>query len=589
MISRFVLNLLGHTGVALALMSWPGVSAAQNFERIAPKEPPANPRTDALPATPPTGSGLPAGQATILPALKGLVFHARADQLQRQGLTVAGVETAAVDVLDTPEFRALIAPHLGQPLTLDRLNEIARATVLYFREHDRPLVDVLVPEQDISTGTVQILALEFRAGQVRTEGNEWFSDGLLLSQVRTAPGDRISSRSLLEDVNWLNQNPFRRSHLVYQRSEQPGASDIILRTTDRFPLRVFGGYENTGTQATDRNRTFAGINWGNAFGIDHQLSYQFTASPDFWNDGLGAKPHFAGHSGSYTIPLPWRHTLTLFGSYAESVPDVPESFRQIGRSSQASARYTVPLPEVWNVAHQIQAGFDWKRTNNNLEFGGVSVLNTAADVAQWVAAYSASRPDAWGTTAVNATAVFSPGGFDDKNTSAVMQTQRAGVDARYTYARIGVDRLTRLPESFSWLVRVQGQLASGPLMPSEQLGFGGSGSVRGFEERQINADQGALFSTELRTPDISLTKLLGGRDRDDKLQFLGFWDYGVAQNRAPGAGEPKTASLSGIGVGMRYTLAPALTFAFDYGWQIVGKEGFTTGEGRPHIALTLAY
>ncbi|MCW2247746.1 hemolysin activation/secretion protein [Azospirillum fermentarium] len=587
MISRPVLKRLGHAG--LALVCWSGAASAQDFERIAPKEPPANPRAGALPAPPPEKPGLPGGRAAILPALKGLVFHARADQLQRHGVTVSGVDTAEVDVLDTPEFHALIAPYLGQPVTLDRLNEIIRATVIFFREHDRPLVDVLVPEHDISTGTVQILALEFRAGQVRTEGNEWFSDELLLSQVRTASGSRISGRGLLEDVNWLNQNPFRRTDLVYQRSEQAGASDIILRTTDRFPVRVFGGYENTGTQSTDRNRTFAGFNWGNALWLDHQMSYQFTASPDFWRDGLGAKPHFAGHSGSYTIPLPWRHTLTLFGSYAESVPDLPQSFRQIGRSSQASARYTVPLSEIWGITHQLQAGFDWKRTNNNLEFGGVSVLNNAADVAQWTAAYSASRPDAWGTTALNAGVFFSPGGFNDKNTSAALQTQRAGVEARYAYARIGVDRLTPLPEAFSWLVRVQGQLASGPLMPSEQLGFGGNGSVRGFEERQINADQGVLFSTELRTPDISLTKLLGARDRDDKLQFLGFWDYGLAQNRAPGTGEPKTASLSGVGVGLRYTLAPALTVAFDYGWQVVGKQGFTTGQGRPHIALTLAY
>lgn len=562
-------------------------AAAQDFERIAPKPPPANPPVQSLPV-PAVAAPTPGGGQVVLPSLKGLVFLSSAAQLRPNGVADRGIDSSRVDVLDSPAFRNLMAGFLGRPVTLDMLNEISRLTVIQFRDNDHPLVDVVIPEQDISTGSVQILALEFRAGTVRTEGAEWFSDSLLLPQVRTRPGDRIIGSHLLDDVNWLNQNPFRRVDLVYERSPEPGRSDIALRVTDRLPFRAFAGYENTGTETTERGRSFLGFNWGNALWLDHQLSYQFTASPGFWNNPT-EKPRSASHSGSYIIPLPWRHTLTLFGSYSESVPEIDSSFHQIGRSAQASARYGVPLPKVEKVTHELQAGFDWKRSNNDLEFGGTSVSSSSADVAQWMLGYSASRPDDWGAFSVSANLFVSPGGFNSHNTSAAFQDQRANADSRYVYGRLNIDRVTQLPGNTAWVLRLQGQMSNGALLSSEQLGFGGGTSVRGYEERAANGDQGFIMVNEVRSPEYSLARELTGREGEDRLQFLAFWDYGIANNRNPGFGEAKTAHLSGVGVGVRYSLASAVSLRFDYGWGLITAPGKGDRSQRPHLGLTISY
>lgn len=580
-------SLLSRAGLCGAVLSaLTATATAQDFERIAPKEPPANPPAGALPV-PPVPAPTPGGTAVLVPALKGLLFLAKADQLHRAGAATAGVDSGRVDVLDDPEFRARVAPFLGRPVTFDLLNDITRVTVVYFREKDHPLVDVVIPEQDISNGTVQILALEFVAGSVRAEGNRWFSDELLLSQVRTRPGDRIRASTMLDDVNWLNLNPFRRVDLVYERSEEPGRSNIALRTADRLPLRVFGGYENTGTASTERGRVFAGFNWGNVLGLDHQLSYQHTTSPSVWDDrlrGEGGRARSASHSGSYFVPLPWRHKLTVFGSYSESLPAMETGFAQVGRSSQASVRYGVPLPKLWSVEQEVQAGFDWKRTNNNLAFGGTSVSSTSTDVAQWMVGYTGTRADDWGTTALSASLFLSPGGFNNRNAAAVFQTQRAGAGADYRYARLGVERATGLPGAMTWTVRVQGQVADGALLPSEQLGFGGVTSVRGYDERVANGDQGVIVSNEVSSPAYAPLSWLAGRAMDDQLKLLAFWDYGVANNRVASTGVPKTSHLSGVGVGLRYALAPYVSARFDYGWALTGTKG-----SRPHVGITMAF
>ncbi|WP_109450330.1 ShlB/FhaC/HecB family hemolysin secretion/activation protein [Azospirillum sp. TSH64] len=577
--------------LSLALLLAAAPAAAQDWERVAPKQPPANPPAEA-PALPAPAPAVPAGDSVVTADLKGLLFVPAGSDVRRGGSDRRGVAAAGLDIPDDPAFRAALASRLGRPLTLDGLNDIVRTTVLWFREHDRPLVDVVVPEQDVTSGTVQIVVVEFRVGAVAAEGNRWFSDDLLTSQIRTRPGERVRASTMLEDIDWLNRNPFRHTDLVYQRGAEPGTTDVVLRTADRFPVRVFGGYENTGTAATGRDRLFAGFNWGNAFWADQQISYQISASPDLLDRGLrgpGGDPRSVTHAGSWFVPLPWRHTLTVFGSYTETHPDLGSGFDQTGRSSQISARYAVPLPNLGTIRHELQGGVDWKRSNNNLDFGGSSVFRSSTDIAQAVLAYSASRPDESGATALNASLFHSPGGIGDRNSDRVFRTSRAGADARYSYARLGVDRLTRLPADLSWLVRGQAQLSSGNLLPSEQLSLGGNASVRGYAESEVLGDQGLLLSTELRSPETSLAQLFGERDLGDSLQGLVFADYGVASQRHRQAGDDRHTVVLGVGPGLRYSLPPYVTLKLDWGFQLrqtnMGENRF----GRPHLGLSIAY
>jgi len=579
------------SAVSLALLLAAAPAMAQDWERVAPKQPPANPPAEA-PALPAPAPAVPAGDSVVTADLKGLLFVPAGSDVRRGGSDRRGVAATGLDIPDDPAFRATLESRLGRPLTLDGLNEVVRATVLWFREHDRPLVDIVVPEQDVTSGTIQIVVVEFRVGAVAAEGNRWFSDDLLTSQIRTRPGERVRASTMLEDIDWLNRNPFRHTDLVYQRGTEPGTTDVVLRTADRFPVRVFGGYENTGTAATGRDRLFAGFNWGNAFWADQQISYQISASPDLLDRGLrgsGGKARSVTHAGSWFVPLPWRHTLTVFGSYTESHPDLGNGFDQTGRSSQISARYAVPLPNLGTVRHELQAGIDWKRSNNNLDFGGSSVFRSSTDIAQGMLGYSATVPDGLGTTGLNASLFHSPGGIGDRNSDRVFRTSRAGADARYSYARFGLERVTPLPEDLSWIVRAQAQLSSANLLSSEQLSLGGNASVRGYAESEVLGDRGLLLSTELRSPEVSLAQLFGERDLGDSLQGLVFADYGVAAQHHRQAGDDRNTVVLGVGPGLRYSLPPYVTLKLDWGFQLrhtnMGENRF----GRPHVGLSIAY
>lgn len=561
---------------ALALLALGSTLLAQTYEQVAPKTPEAASAAGLPDSTPPPVTD--SDDRVLLPVLRGLSFVTSQAEFRRDGVAVDGLRVSEGEaLLATPEFGALVTPYLGQPLSQRTLNRLTREVVLYFRQRGRPVVDVLVPEQNISGGSVQILVVQGRLGEVRVEGNKWFTAEQIAVAVRAPQGEIIEGAPLLEDLTWINQNPFRQVDLVYMRASQPGETDVVLRVRDRHPLRFYVGYEDTGNALTGYDRLLAGLNWGNAFGHDQQLNYQVSGSPDF--------KKLIAHSASYIAPLTkLRHTFTVFGSYAESQPELAGGlFTLEGRSWQLSGRYRLPLTARGGWTSDLTTGVDFKRSNNNLAFGGMQVFAEETDVVQAVAALAARRTDKRGTTTGELTLALSPGGLTDGNHTGAYQAARAGAQPDYVYARLELERIAKLSAGFFWRSRVTAQLASANLLGSEQLGLGGAAALRGYEEREANGDDGFVLVNELHGPPLHLTA-------GDHLDPLVFVDYGLVAPHDRLPGEPSRLTLASVGLGFRYNLRGNLNLRADYGWQLK-DSGVSDGRrnSRGHLSVVLSY
>lgn len=132
--------------------------------------------------------------------------------------------------------------------------------------------------------------------------------------------------------------------------------------------------------------------------------------------------------------------------------------------------------------------------------------------------------------------------------------------------------------------RVTGQWADTNLMPTEQLGFGGFNSIRGYDMRLVNGDSGYIVNLELRTDPVGFGL---GKCRSDQFQMLMFCDIGGAMNHTLLPGEPSHVDLSSIGFGLRYSIAPNLAVRFDYGWQLHHLHPDPVSS-RPHLAIVIA-
>lgn len=524
------------------------------------------------------------GGDVLVETLNGLVLVKDVDAVVRNGLMdVRGVHVSELPLLDRPEFKARLARHLGRPLTKAGRVEILDEIALYCRKRGQPFVDVSILPQDVTDGVLQVLVLQARVGTVRVIGNRWFRSANTAGQMRSKAGDPLDVQSISEDLDWLNRNPFRQVDLVYVKGAEFGQANLLLKQRDHFPLRVYGGYDDSGTRQTQNDRLSVGGDWGNVFGGDGVAGYQFLTSPDLRS--------FRAHSGSFTQPLPWRHVLTVFGSYADLKAKLPQPFDLGGYNWQASARYEVPLRNVGGYRHSLTAGFDYKQTNNNLTFGGVSVFGVAADVAQWSLGYGSRLKDGFGETTLRATGVFSPGGFTPHNRSGDFRTSRADSRARYAYGKLELNRTTHLPAEFMLVNLLTLQQSDANLLPSEQLGFGGFDSIRGYDTRVFNSDSGFIVTAEIRSPGLrGLSALPAVEGFPDKWQMLAFVDYGAGRNHLRLPGERAETKLLGVGPGLRYTVSSHVSFRADYGWQLLDQA--ETGRlyaSRSHLGLVVRY
>lgn len=558
---------------------------AQDYERIAPRTPASN-EIDELPANSRAGAEAADtdNEMQLLPKLKGLVFVSRPADVRVAGRpSVSGVLVDGVEMMDQNDWSQRLASRIGAPLTMGGLQQILREVIEDYNRKGRPVVDVVVLEQEITSGVIQLAVVEAHVGEIRAEGAKWFKNERLSKQVRLEPGGPIDSTLLLGDLRWLNNNPFRSVDLVYSPGQTEGETDVVLKVEDRFPMRVYVGAENTGNTLSGDNRWYAGINYGNLWGIDHQINYQWTFNEDV--DLLSA------HALSYVAPLPWRHTASIHAAYVQTQAELPAPFNLDGETAQISGRYNIPLPGIGKIEHELEFGYDFKYSTSNLEFGVLTALATATDIHQFVAGYRMNMRGNKGVTNFSAFTFLSPGDFGGGNSDAAYGLSRFGADSSYAYGVLSAERLQQLPRGFTLALRATGQVSDSNLLPSEQLGLGGYASVRGYEEHEWNVDRGYLLAAELRAPSIPLSKIpLFKDDQAGELQLLMFVDRGGGHSAYRLPGEIDEVSMSSIGPGLRMTVGEHFSMRFDYGFQLEDSgAGAKQGNSRAHLGAMLSW
>ncbi|WP_420422217.1 ShlB/FhaC/HecB family hemolysin secretion/activation protein [Simkania sp.] len=498
---------------------------------------------------------------------------------------VRGVEFIHLSVPGrSDKLKRKLQNYIGSKVTTETLFEIRRTISDYYTSSGHPFVIVEVPQQEVTSGVLQVMVLESRLGKVKIEGNRWNSAERLKEYVKLQPNQEIDQNRLLQNVSFMNRNPFRRVDVVYAPGEQEGTTDVILAIKDRRSYRIYAGAENTGVEPTGRGRWYTGLNWGNVFGLGHIFSYQFTSALNVHR--------FYAHTAEYIAFLNWGHVLDVYGGYSKVHPKVHRPFkRNDGWSMQASGRYTIPLPVSRYLEHEVSFGGDFKRTNNTFEFSDdLSTFGKNVNLTQLVLMYSGNYERNTFKVDFNGNLYWSPGKWLSDQTNADYDSLRPGAKNYWVYFRGAFVYLQRLPKAFSLSLSAQGQVSSEPLLPSEQFGLGGYDTVRGYDQREVNKDDAICLSGEVRSPAIPIIRKIKTTWKlVDALQFLVFLDYGWGIDIDTLPGGKKSNYLLGTGPEIRYTLEPYLTFRLDWGIKLHKEASYGGGNTMIHFNITASY
>lgn len=489
---------------------------------------------------------------------------------QRQGgamtplrsFTVGAVLIEGAAALTPARFAPAIEPYLGRELDEAELRLLVRDVAGVARQAGYGLATAWIPPQSVTNGVLRVRIDEGRIDRVEATG-----------PARAAVERRLA---LLAGGRPVRTAELERQLLI--------AGDLAGVSVGQARIARRGG-ENVLQVATafDRVRGRASIdNWGTgAVGpVRAQLSTDINAIL-FFGDRLTiggvvtpAQPReFQLAQIGYTAPVGARGTTVSLHFYVgHSAPGAELRDRDIGGvSSEIEASVSHPL--MRSRAASLWGRFELTMRDSRLSVDGIRVRDDRIVAAS--AGLLAHGQLGGGQARARLTLVQ---GFDllDATRQGDPLASRADAGGIFTKISFSSQYNRSLGGPFSIELSGEGQLASRPLLASEELGLGGRYFLRGFDFRQAAGDRGVAASAELR---FDLTRVPPPLR---KVQLYAYADAGRVTNLQGGQGG---SSLASAGGGVRAWLHNRIEAAAEIGVPLT--DGAFAQDPKPRFSFRL--
>ncbi|MBW4572415.1 MAG: ShlB/FhaC/HecB family hemolysin secretion/activation protein, partial [Tolypothrix carrinoi HA7290-LM1] len=416
-----------------------------------------------------------------------------------------------------------------------------------------------IPPQTLTSGVVKIQVVEGGLEDIQITGTGRLNRNYVRSRLALATSPPFNRDRLLEALQLLQQNPLIQNlSAELGAGSRPGTSILSVRVREARSFNTQIALDNGRSPSVGSFRRRLQINEANLLGLGDNLNVGYTNT-----DGSNS------FDASYTLPLnPRNGTLTLnYGTTSSNVIEYPFNKLDI----ESASRYydlTFRQPIVQTPTQEFALGLTASRRESDisslLQREGVpaSELSPGADEQGRTRVSSLQFFQEW--TSRNSREViaarsafnFGIGAFD-----ATINTNAP--DSRFFSWQGQAQWVRLLAEDTLLLVRGNMQLADRALLPIEQFGLGGLGSVRGYRQDLLLTDNGVFATAELQYPILRLPKSQG------VLQVVPFVDVGSAWNSL--RENPEVNTLASVGFGLQWR-SGGFTARLDWGIPLVSVD-----------------
>lgn len=517
------------------------------------------------------GSGAPAWAASPQEDAEPLRFEIRRYVLEGNTL------------LPADRVERLLAPHRGRDRDFGDIQRALEALTEAYRGIGYGIVQVTLPEQNITQGEIRFVIVEPRLGKVVVEGNKTFGEANVRRSVPALrEGEPPNSRAMSRSLQIANENPAKQTQVTLRAGEAEDRVDAVMKVADDKLWKAGATVDNTGTPATGRWRVGASYQFANLFDRDHVLTAQYITSPGHLSDvrvyGLG-----------YRIPLYGQgSSIDVVGGYSDvNSGTLQNLFNVSGRGTIFGLRYNQYLPRIGDYEHRIVYGLDYRAYQNRVgQVGGTGGSVVPDITVHPVSAYYAGQWRPAGSELsfylYAAQNVFANG--NDASASN-FEASRAGAKAAYRLYRYNVNYAYALPKDFQVRATLFGQETRDLLVSGEQFGIGGADNVRGFDEREIVNDRGRRVSLELTSPDLAAAFDF----KSFRARAGLFYDWGTVRRQQPQPGESASETIASAGFGLRVSAANRFSMRLDMANVLQAGGAQQRGDWKIHAAFAASF
>ncbi len=477
-------------------------------------------------------------------------------------------------VLQAIEIERAVYPFLGPGRNIDDVQAAAQALEKTYQSSGFLTVLVGIPEQRVTSGVVVLQVTEGTLDRLRIQGARYYSAGHIRELIPSLKeGEVPYFPDVQKDLAVLNRPADRKVAPVLKPAMVPGQIDIDLKVEDKSPLHGSVELNNRYTANTEPLRLSAAIRYDNLWQRQHSASVQVLTSPQDLSQVRVISGNYVFNPGNRD------RILALYAVRSDTDVATPAA-SIVGRGTITGARYIVPLPARGEIGHSVTLGADYKDFKESERRFAADNLLPPISYVPMTASYSAQKRGRKGVTTMNFGVTFGMRDFFGNHDSE-FAARRFGAKSNFSYFRADVQRDHALGGGYALLVRITGQMASGPLVNTEQYFVGGVDTVRGYLEAEALGDDALTLRVEGKSP--SLSRSVGNAvDELNAIAFVDAAEVRVQQPLPPTFGRTR---LSSAGLGLRAKGPSGLAASVDLAWPFESTPRTNAGDLRLHFRV----
>lgn len=487
-------------------------------------------------------------------------------------------------VLNSAVIEKTVYPFMGEQKTIQDVEQARSALEKTYQEAGYLTVSVSIPQQEVDQGVVKLLVTEGKVDRLQVVDAQYHT----LSEIKArtpefAEGSVPHFPTAQKELGTLNRNQNRQVTPVLRPGKSPGTVEVDLQVKDKLPLHANIELNDRYSPNTSKLRLNAGVKYENLFQKDHSLGLNLQVSPEDTNQ-------VKVFSGTYVIP---RMNGDYFAGYAvvsDSNIAAVGDINVIGKGYILGGRYIHPLPLSEGFYHSLTFGVDYKEFKETLFLPSTDPtapgpLTSKTPISYWATSvgYDTNIQSSLGQTQTSVVLNMAPRLMG--NTNAEFDLKRDQAKANFFYMRADLKHLYAFTSGWAVQGKVAAQLASDPLISTEQFTIGGVESVRGYLESSRLGDSGISGSLELRTPPLAKAfKQFQWADYIKEMYAYTFVDGGRVQVKNAAGLEPYY-ELYSAGLGFKLKTTTGWFSYLDYAQAMNDAPLVEHGDYRLHFRV----
>ncbi|ASV35984.1 ShlB family hemolysin secretion/activation protein [Pseudomonas sp. NS1(2017)] len=410
---------------------------------------------------------------------------------------IQDIELKGADSLSAADRARLLKPYIGQCLGVAQLNELLKVITDYYIAKGRVTSRAYLPQQDLSSGHLQVLVVEGKLEALKGAEGSSVTDRELAMAFPGKVGEALNLREVEQLVDQLRRLPSKQAQMELTPGSQIGGSEVVVKNVPQKPWRASLSRNNDGQKSTGEQQWGAGLEWDSPLGLADQLILR--GGHDAISDHQKTSK-----SSMFYYNLPWGWWNFSY-SYSESeyrtfgrVDDF--KFKQNGDSQnhQLRAERVIHRDDVSKTS--VNVGLTHLRTNNYVLDARLPTSSNRLSEFQ----VGLTHGRRIGSAFVNLDVGMQNGiGAFDAQSNRQERDAQGNLTAtpryrKYTATMSYLQPFTLWGESLSFSSLATGQRSEDVLYSPQRMSLGGSYSVRGFKDQQLNGDSGGYWRNEVR-------------------------------------------------------------------------------------------